>query len=115
MQDMMTSVPFLRDTPNATFARVEMQNPEGLPVKVVQEYVLVKNRFLVRRETVEFEEPFHAQVASLWNTQNIGPFVGAHWANTFLNAPVASNGQIAMNTPPADLLVYFAPQPDWRM
>jgi hypothetical protein len=62
-----------------------------------------------------FEEPFRARVASLWNTQNVGPFVGTHWANTFLNAPVASNGQIAMNTPPADLLVYFAPQPGWRM
>ena len=115
MQDMMTSVPFLHDTPEATFARVEMQNPEGLPVKVIQEYILAKNRFLVRRETVEFEEPFEAQVASLWNTQNVGPFVGNHWANTFLNAPVASNGQIAMNTPPADLLVYFAPQASWQM
>jgi len=115
MQDMMTSVPFLRDTPNATLARVEMQNAEGLPVRVIQEYVFVKNRFLVRRETVEFEESFHARVASLWNTQNVGPFIGTHWANTFLNAPVASNGQVAMNTPPADLLVYFAPQPGWRL
>ena len=115
MQDMMTGVSFLRDTPNATLARVEMQNPEGLPVRVVQEYVFVRNRFLVRRETVEFEEPFHARVASLWNTQNVGPFIGTRWANTFLDAPVASNGQIAMNTPPADLLVYFAPQPGWRL
>ncbi|MCA9266713.1 MAG: hypothetical protein KDA60_22800, partial [Planctomycetales bacterium] len=115
MQDMMTSVSFLRDTPNVILARVELQNPEGLPVRVIQEYVLVKNRFLVRRETVEFEEPFRARVASIWNTQNVGPFVGTHWVNTFLNAPVASNGQVAMNTPPADLLVYFVPQPDWRL
>lgn len=115
MQDMMTSVPFLRDTPNATFARVEMQNPEGLPVRVIQEYVFVKNRFLARRETVVFEEAFRARVAAIWNTQNVGPQVGSHWANTFINAPVASNGQIAMNTPPADLLVYFTPQPGWQM
>ena len=115
MQDMMTSVPFVLDTPNATFARIELENPEGLPVRVIQEYVLVKNRFLVRRETIEFEEPFHARVASLWNTQNIGPFIGTHWANTFLNAPVASNGRVTMNTPPADLLVYYAPQPNWRL
>ena len=115
MQDMMTRVSFLRDTPNATLARIELQNPEGLPVRVIQEYVFVRNRFLVRRETVVFEEPFRARVASIWNTQNVGPFIGTHWANTFLNAPVASNGQIAMNTPPADLLVYFAPQSGWRM
>lgn len=115
MQDMMTSVPLLRDTPEATFARVVIQNPEGLPVRVVQEYVFVKNRFLVRREILEFEEAFDARVASIWNTQNVGPFIGNHWANTFLDAPVASNGKIAMYTPPADLLVYFAPQADWRM
>ena len=115
MQDMMTRVPIVRDSRDISFARVELQNPEGVPVNVVQQYLLVKNRFLVRREIVTFEEAFHARVAAIWNTQNVGPFVGPHWANTFLNAPVASNGQIAMNTPPADLLVYFAPQPDWKL
>ncbi|MCB1096102.1 MAG: hypothetical protein KDN22_11050 [Verrucomicrobiae bacterium] len=75
----------------------------------------MKNRFLVRRETVEFEESFQARVAALWNTQNIGPQIGNHWANTFMTAPVASNGKIAMHTPPADLLVYFSPQPNWKM
>ena len=115
MQDMTTRVPFLRDTTNATFARVEIQNPIGLPVRLIQEHVFVKNRFLARRETVAFEEAFEARVAAVWNTQNVGPFIGRHWANTFMGAPVASNGQIAMNTPPADLLVYFTPRPGWRM
>lgn len=115
MPDMSSSVPFLRDTADATFARVEAQNPEGLPIRVIQEYVLVKNRFLARRETAVFEEGFPARVAAIWNTQNVGPFIGSHWANTFIGAPVASNGQIAMETPPADLLVYFAPQPGWRL
>jgi hypothetical protein len=32
-----------------------------------------------------------------------------------MTAPVASNGKVAMRTPPADLLVYFSPQPNWRM
>ena len=113
MQDMGSRVTLLRDTPDAVFARVELQNPEGLPARVIQEYVFVKNRFLVRRETVEFEESFPARVAAIWNTQNVGPQVGSHWANTFLTAPVASNGQVAMHTPPADLLVWFAPQPGW--
>ncbi len=115
MPDIMTTVPFVRDDGDATLARVVVQNPEGLPVRYIQEIVFVKNRFLVRRETVVFEETFRARLASLWNTQNIGPQVGTHWANTFMGAPVASNGQIAMRTPPADLLVYFAPQPGWRM
>ena len=115
MPDIMTTVPLLRDTADATFARVEVQNPEGLPVEVIQEYVFVKNRFLVRRETVVFEESFPARIAALWNTQNIGPQIGSHWANTFMTAPVAANGRIAMHTPPADLLVWFGPQPGWRM
>ena len=115
MPNIWTSVPLIKDTPSATYARVEIQNPEGLPVKIHQEYIFVKNRFLVRRETVLFEESFPARIHSLWNTQNIGPQIGNHWANTFMSAPVASNGKIAMNTPPADLLVWFGPQADWRL
>ena len=55
-----------------------------------------------------------AALDNVFNHRNVGPFIGTHWANTFLNAPVASNGQVAMKTPPADLLVYFVPEPDWR-
>lgn len=103
MPDTFTGVPVLQDTTHAAFARVDIQNPEGLPLRLVQEYIFVKNRLFVRRET------------AIWNTQNVGPFVGCHWANTFIGAPVASHGQIAMNTPPADLLVWFSPQPGCRM
>ena len=49
------------------------------------------------------------------NTQNIGLQIGNHWANTFMMAPAASNCKVAMRTPPADLLVYFSSQPNWRM
>lgn len=35
-----------------------MANSMGLPVRVSQHYVSVKNRFLVRRETAELEESF---------------------------------------------------------
>ncbi|MCF7765536.1 MAG: hypothetical protein K9N62_17845 [Verrucomicrobia bacterium] len=115
MPDIWTMVPFFRDTPQAAHARVDIQNPEGLPVRVVQEYVFVKNRYLVRRETVLFEESFPARIQSLWNTQNIGPQIGGHWANTFMTAPVASNGRVNMHAPPADLLVWFGPQPGWRL
>jgi hypothetical protein len=81
----------------------------------VREFIFVKNRFLVTRETAIFEEAFPAKVVCLWNTQNIGPQIGSHWANTFISTPVASNGKISMKTPPVDLLVYFAPRPGWNM
>ncbi len=77
--------------------------------------MFVKNRFLVTREIVTFEERFHARVAPLWNTQNTGPQIGAHWANTFLSAPISDNGRAMMKTPPVDLLVWFAPQKDCRL
>jgi hypothetical protein len=115
MPDITTEVPVFQDSDLATVARVEVRNFEGLPVRYIREFVFVKNRFLATRETAIFEESFPTRVASLWNTQNIGPQIGAHWANTFISAPVASNGKISMKTPPADMLVYFAPQPGWRM
>ena len=84
MPDIQTTVSYLKDTEQATFASVTIHNPEGLPVTLVQEYIFAKNRFLVRRETVTFEQSFHARIDALWNTQNIGPQIGNHWANTCL-------------------------------
>ncbi len=115
MEDMTSEVQLFHDANCATVARIAVQNPEGLPVRYIREFIFAKNRFLASRGTVVFEEGFDAQVAALWNTQNVGPQIGAHWANTFIGAPVASNGQIEMKTPPADLLVYFVPQAGWRM
>ena len=51
-------------------------------------------------------------LADIWNSQNIGPQVGRHWANTFMNSPMASNKDLF--NPPVDLLVYFTPQPGRR-
>ncbi len=80
-----------------------------------REFVFVKNRFLASRETITFEESFKARIAPLWNTRNIGPQVGAHWANTFMGTLVANNGTVEMECPPVDLLVWFAPRPDCRL
>jgi hypothetical protein len=54
-------------------------------------------------------------VAPLWNTQNTGPQIGRHWANTFISAPIGDNGRRMMKTPPVDLLVWFAPRDDCRL
>jgi hypothetical protein len=75
----------------------------------------VKNRFLATREIVTFEETFKARVAPLWNTHNIGPQVGSHWANTFIRAPIDDNGNRSLKAPPADLLVWFAPRADCKL
>lgn len=102
MPDIGSEVTHFRDTLQASFARVRVQNMDGLPVVYERQFVVVKNRFLAAREIVTFEESFKAHVAPLlWNAQNLGPQIGSHWANTFISAPVAANGARSMKTPPA--------------
>lgn len=115
MPDIRSEVTHFEDTAGATFVRVRVRNLDGLPVTYEREFVFVKNRFLATREIVTFEEGFRARVAPLWNTQNVGPQIGEHWANTFMSAPVADNGNRSMKTPPVDLLVWFAPRDDCRL
>jgi hypothetical protein len=115
MPDIRSEVTYFRDTPQATFARVRVENMDALPVVYEREFIFVKNRFLVTREIVTFEESFRARVAPLWNTQNIGPQIGANWANTFISNPAGGNGSFSMKTPPVDLLVWFAPRDDCRL
>jgi hypothetical protein len=113
--DIKTEVTYFKDTPQATFASVRVRNPDGLPIVCDREFVFAKNRFLASRETVTFEEGFQARVAPLWNTHNIGPQIGSHWVNTFVHAPIDDNGNRSLKTPPADLLVWFAPRGDCRL
>ena len=115
MPDIHSEVTYFKDTPEATYASVRVRNMDGLPVTYERAFVFVKNGFLVTRETVAFEESFPARVAPLWNTQNIGPQLGDHWANTFISAPVGDNGRKSCPTPPVDLLVWFAPRDDCQL
>jgi hypothetical protein len=101
------------DQKRATFASVEVSNYMGFPVRCMREFVFVKNRFLVVRDAATFEEGFSVEAAEVFNTQNIGPQIGTHWANTFMNSPMGQS--MTLHNPPVDLLVYFAPQPDRRM
>ena len=115
MPDIESEMTFFEERADATFARVRVKNVDGLPALYEREFVFVKNRFLATREIITFDESFKARVSPLWNTRNIGTQVGSHWANTFMGRLVASNGQIEMECPPVDLLVWFAPRPDCRL
>ncbi len=106
-------VPEFADSAGATFATVKVTNYQGFPVTYTREFLFLKNRFLVTRDMPLFEEGFLAQVAPIYNTQNVGPQLGDNWANTFFDAPPGSN--FSLNNPPVDLLVWFAPQPDCRL
>jgi hypothetical protein len=106
-------IPEFADLEDATFATVNVTDYQGFPLKLTREFLFVKNRFLVARDIAEFEESFLAQVGPVWNTQNVGPQLGNTWANTFLSSPRAQG--VGLHTPPQDLLVYFAPQPNCRL
>lgn len=115
MPDIRSEVTYFKETPQATYARVRVRNMDGLPVVYEREFVFAKNRFLATREIVTFDESFKARVAPLWNTHNIGPQLGSHWANTFIHQPVSENLNRSAKTPPVDLLVWFAPRADCRL
>lgn len=115
MPDIRSEVTLFEDTSEATYASVRVQNVDGLPVVYDREFIFVKRGVLATREIITFEESFRAQVAPTWNTHNVGPQIGPHWANTFIGAPVGDNGSRAMRTPPVDLLVWFAPRDDCRL
>ena len=108
-----TDVPEFTDLKGATFATVKVTNYQGFPVTYTREFLFLKNRFLVTRDMPLFEEGFLAQVAPIYNTQNVGPQIGDNWANTFFDAPRQSNTDL--KNPPVDLLVWFAPQAGCRL
>jgi hypothetical protein len=105
-------VPVFVDLKAATFATVTVSNYNGFPVNYTRDFLFLKNRYLVTRELIEFEEGFLAEVAPVFNTQNIGPQVGPHWANTFFNRPWAWYWPQPLKNPAYDLWVYFSPRPD---
>ncbi len=110
MPDIQFEVTHFEEAPQATYARLRVSNMDGLPVACEREFIFAKNRFLATREIVPFEESFEARLAPLWNTDNVGPQIGKHWANTFVHHPMAANGRRGMKSPPVDLLVWFAPR-----
>lgn len=115
MPDIQSEVTHFEDTPEATYARLRVKNMDGLPVTYEREFIFARNRFLATREIVTFEESFKARLAPLWNTHNVGPQIGTHWANTFIHQPIANNGTRSMKSPPVDLLVWFAPRKDCEL
>ncbi len=110
------TVPVFADQKHATFAVVQTSDWEALPVSVTREFAFIKNRFLVVRDIAAFEAAFPVRLGPIWNTQNIGPQIGQHFANTFFSRPCGGGAQDnPLNTPPYDLLVWFAPMPDARL
>ena len=78
------------DVERYRFGTTDVRNPAFYPIR----------RDPVTREIVTSEESFPARVAPEWNTHNIGPQLGSHWANTVIHQPVGENGTRSRKTSP---------------
>lgn len=107
------TIPRFHDGKRATFASIVVADYQGYPVKATRQIAFIKNRFIVVRDIAEFEEGFLAEIGPVFNSENIGPQIGPHWANTFIKSPKYLN--YPLKNPPYDLLVYFVPQPSCVM
>jgi len=101
------------DSEIATYASASVDRYESLPITCARHFVFVKNEFLFFRDDVQASAPFEGSVASVFNTQNIGPRVSAEAALTYMSQPAALD--IGLLNPAVDLLVYQCPQDGARM
>jgi hypothetical protein len=110
---MDVTVPTMKDTKTATYAVVRVKDYNGYPMTLEREFFFVKNRFCIVRDTARFRESFLARLGPNWLTQNVGPQIGNHWANTYFSKPYAFD--VPHNAPPMDLLVYHAPHDERQL
>ena len=106
---MSVKIPVFTDRKLATHAVTQTTDYIGFPIINEREFFFVKNRFVLVRDRALFEEGFLVRLGPLWYTENVGPQIGPHWANAFLDAPQAHG--IALRNAPWDLLVCHSPKP----
>lgn len=94
----------------ATYAAINVADFNGFSMTLKREFFFIKNRFAVVRDTATFREGFLARIGPVWWTQNVGPQVGPHWANTYMSGGMAFD--LRHKNPPVDLMVYHAPRPN---
>jgi hypothetical protein len=110
---MDVTVPTFKDGKHVTVAAVYVKDYNGFPMTLRREFLFVKNRFCLVRDTATFRERFRARLGPNWCTQNVGPQVGGHWANTYFTAPISFAHKL--HNPQVDLLVYHAPRGDRQL
>jgi len=112
-------IPLFDEGKETTFARVEVANYKGLPVKQTREVFFLKSRFVWVRDWVSFRKPFLCSAGPQWRARQIGPGVGGNYAICFFDIlpscwwGKAREAQRAnrLYNPNWNLLVYFLPRP----
>ncbi|OPZ85127.1 MAG: hypothetical protein BWY76_01544 [bacterium ADurb.Bin429] len=107
------TLPTFTDTALATHAVARVSDLTGFKMTHDREFFFIKNRFVVVRDISTFAETFLARLGPTWRTQRVSN-AGAHWANTYLAAPMAVEN-VRLKSPAYDLLVYHAPKGGARL
>ncbi|MHB9024603.1 MAG: hypothetical protein ACYC7E_10570 [Armatimonadota bacterium] len=99
---------------NITYAKVSATGYMSFPMNNDREFLFVKNRFALVKDTATFTGVFDVRLGQNWKTQNISPTRGANWVNTYFSRPYDGYG-IGFPQAPWDLLVYYAPQASYTL
>ena len=112
---MEISVPAFYDRHYASYARVRVANYQGWPIDEERQFLFGRYRFLLLKDVVTFRRPWMCRIGPCWQTQQVGPETGPHWANTyvenlFLTGLGLGRGFHRWKNPAWDLLVFHPPQ-----
>jgi len=118
--DMKISVPEFYDRSQAGYARVRVGDYHGWPIDEERQFLFGKHRFLVFKDTVTFKQDWMCRIGPCWQTQQVGPQVGTHWANTYVEQVFFTGlglgrGCHRWKQPAWDLLVYHPPKDDCQL
>ena len=117
---MQISVPEFHDWAHASYARVRVGSYHGWPLDEERQFLFGRYRFLLLKDVVTFTDAWMCRLGPCWQTQQVGPEVGPHWANTwienlFLTGLGTGGGFHRWRNPAWDLLVYHPPQASCRL
>ena len=102
---MDVTVPAFSDHKAATYAKVHVKDYQGFPMALDREFLFVKNRFCLVRDTAQFRESFLARRGPAGSrrtwTADRGP-----WANTYIglsgsgpNCQISPHGSVGLSRP----------------
>ncbi len=112
----IVTVPTMEVASRATYASVSVENYKGWPVTNERRVLFTHGGPVLVKDLVDFKKPFVARVRQQWQTRNISPKAGGHWANTHIPWMLMTGlglgrGVQRWLNPAWDLLIYFTPQP----
>jgi len=108
------------DRQRASYARVHVADYHGWPLDEERQFLFGRRQLLLMKDVVTFKTAWMCRLGPCWQTQKIGPEIGTHWANTYVENLFHSGlgiggGVHRWKNPAQDLLVFHPPQPGCRL